>query len=620
MVSKHRSGKILYSFSGKENSRDTSKGRRASPKEQILQEINPYLPDSSASVSSDKSLKQIEFKNSLGNNLLHLLISEQNNSKLKTGVQSISYFKIFEGKKIAAIKFKRLAPFGPSLGDTNRITTSWIEQTGNSLHWPTYLGKLRMQLLFKEGEKINALLMAENEKLIRDLPYIEDVAFIINCQDNSSDEVEIIVVSKDRFEYGLSMSLSTTSSDLEITNENMFGMGHQLILGASQRISSFPAFGAYASYHVNNILGQFINSTVDYSDTYRKKGWNISIEKKFLTSADVRAGGFSIEKISRFNYISKDHPIRSDSSLAYFDTDVWFAHAFNRTLNPSNKTILSYRYIHQKFDWQASDSLRYHPFFRNHDFFITGLSFSHRNLFKNNLIYGYGVTEDIPYGYLYEFKAGLDKSQFGTWPYLGLSVSNSFLDTGGSYYSWGIGLDGFIYNKSINQGTFTIKANFFSKKFSAFNGPCRQFLSIELMTGINRYKEEYLTIDGRYGIRDFYSATLHGNNRLKFNLETVRYLNWHFYGFRFTNYYFADFAFLSDNFRSLFSTHFYSGLGSGIRIHNESLIFKIIDIRLTWFPLSPPNGMPPFSMNIQGSQKGTFNDYLGKKAETFRYQ
>jgi hypothetical protein len=496
----------------------------------------------------------------------------------------------------------------------------WIEKTGNRLHMNTSKTKLRMQLLFKTGDLVNPLLMAENEKLMRDLNYLEDVSIIIEPVENNSEEVKIVVITKDKFEYALNLNLSTVNSDVEVINENMFGLGHKLNLGMAQKNAYLPQMGLYFSYHVNNILGRFINSTIGYSDTYLKKGWNISIEREFLTTMEENAGGFSFEKILKYNRLSQNHPLELDTTIAYSSNDFWFLHAFPNSKNPRNKITLSLRYYQQKFNLTESASFRQSQFFRNHDFLITGVSFSSRNLYKNNQIYGYGVTEDIPFGHYYELSAGLDNSQFGIWPYLSLTMSKAFIDKEGRYYSGRLAFDGFLDNGIIKQGTLLASANFFSNKFYAFGDPFREFLKVEFLGGISRFKEEYLTINGLFGIRDFYTNELKGRSRLKFSFETVRYLKLNFYNFKFTNYMFTDFAFLSDSPNTILTQDFYAGIGLGLRLYNESLVFKIVDIRFTWFPVTPPEGISPFGTNLQGLTKSRFDDFLGRKPEVLRYQ
>lgn len=570
-------------------------------------------------VSIKHDLNDLVIKNNFTRNLLGHFLTSQSGTIENPGVRSASYFELFDGKKIRSVRFIRLDPFGTSIRDTSLNATLWLEKAGNSLHMNTSKIKLRMQLLFKAGDLVNPLLMAENEKLMRDLSYIEDVVFHIEPDKVSPDEVDVLVISKDKFEYAVNINISSENSDVQFVNENTFGIGHRLTVGIAQKNQYLPELGVYSSYQVQNILGRFINSEVGFSDTYLKKGWNFAIDKRFLTSREENAGGFSFDKVSRYNYIAEDHPLKLDTTVAYLATDSWFMHAFPMSKNLLDKTLLSFRYYHQQFNRTEDDSFGDSKFLRNHDFFLTGISFARRNLYKNNLVYGYGVTEDIPYGYYYQINAGLDKSQFGVWPYLGFALSTSFVGKEGSYYSGKIALDGFFDDGAVKQGTFLLSTNFFSSKKFAFNDPYRVFVNIELLAGINRLPEEYITIDGRFGIRDFYSKEIRGNSRLKFNFEVVRYLKWNFYGFRFSNYIFSDFAFLSDKMESIFTTDFYAGIGTGLRIYNESLLFKIIDIRLSWFPVQP-EGMSPFGANLQGLTKSRFEDFLGRKPEVIRYQ
>ncbi len=572
------------------------------------------------SLSVKKDLHELVTKSSFTKNVLGYFITSQHASIVQTGVQSSSYFKQFSGKTIASIRFIRLHPFGTSLQDTSMVATKWIEKTGNKLHMNTARIKLGEQLLFKTGEAINPLLMAENEKLMRDLSYLEDVSFRLDIVENDPDQVNVTIITKDKFEYGVSVSMSADNSDVDFVNENMFGLGHRVSLGMAQKNSYLPEMGIYFSYQVNNILGQFVNSSLGYSDTYLKKGWNFSAEKQFLTSKEKNAGGFSYEHVSKYNYIAEDHPIQLDTTVAYVLGDMWFLHAFPNPKNQLNKVLLSLRYYHQQFDKGADDSFGKSEFLRNHDFFVAGLSFSRRNLYKNNLIYGYGVTEDIPFGHYYQITGGLDKSQFGTWPYLGISLNKAFIDKDGRYYSGKFAVDGFLDNGILKQGTVLANLNFFSKKFYLSGDPFRGFINLEFLGGINRFREEYLTIDGRFGIRDFHANELRGNNRLKLNIEAVRYLRWNFYGFKFTNYLYADCALLSNRAASILTDDFYMGIGTGLRIYNESLVFKIIDIRLSWFPLTPPEGMSPFGTNLQGLIKSRFDDFMGRKPELIRYQ
>ena len=622
-------GESVKLKSGKANTKkDPAVVHASVPPNRLIQKIPNLVPQESDTVklvpvntiSANKSLNQLVVKNTLAKNLMGHLFTTQGPVIDHAGVQSISYFKLFSGKKIASIRFIRLHPFGTSIHDTTLVATRWPEIAGNRLHMNTVKSILHRQLLFQPGENVDPILMAENEKVMRDLNYIEDVSFRLEPVENATDEVNVLVISKDKFEYDVNASLSHDNSDLEFVNENMFGVGHRLKIGMAQKNAYLPEMGIYSSYYADNLFGKFINSTIGFSDTYIKKDWYFTVEKQFLTSKEVNVGGISFDHVAKYNYIAENHPIELDTTVAYVTGDLWFSHVFHTNKSLFNKTILSFRYYRQRFDRQSDESFGVNKFLRNHDFFLTGIGFSKRKLYKNNLVYGYGVTEDIPYGHYFEMKAGLDQSQFGVWPYLGFSLSHAFIGNEGSYYSGQAAMDGFLDNGTLKQGSLLLSGNFFSKKFFAFGDPVREFVKIELLGGINRFDEEYLTIDNHFGIRDFHTNDLKGNCRLKVNLETVRYLKLNFYGFKFTNYLYADFAFLSDKLKSIFTQNFYAGIGTGLRIYNESLIFKIIDIRLSWFPILPPEGMKSFAANLQGITKSAFDDFLGRKLEVIRYQ
>ena len=142
---------------------------------------------------------------------------------------------------------------------------------------------------------------------------------------------------------------------------------------------------------------------------------------------------------------------------------------------------------------------------------------------------------------------------------------------------------------------------------------------MELLSGINRFKEEYLVINREFGIRDYFSLDTKGTNRLKINIESVRFWEWKYSGFRFANYFFADAAFLSNSLKTLVTDKFYGGIGFGIRVHNESLVFNVLEIRLSWIPIAPRN-YNAFSFNAFGQPKARFDDFLGGKPQEILYQ
>jgi len=468
------------------------------------------------------NLQEIADKYFITRNLLHFLTDTPAESKPKVGITSESYYEAYSGKRIASLRFKRLDPFGTSLEDTTLTALSWIGRNANRLHMNTPRGILRKHLLFREGDNINPLVMAENEKILRDLPFIEDVSIVVNPSLAVPGDVEVIVITKALFEYAANISVSTTDSKFEIINQNMFGLGHQFRVGVITSTEEDPAIGPNITYNINNIDGHFTNFLLNYSNHFRENRWNLGIERNFISSGNLFAGGLNIENVFRSRRISNNHPLELDSTVSYFLSDAWLGIRLNKS-NPrlEYRTALYGRYLYQKFD--SNPIVDNDGFLRDHHFALAGLTLSKRNLFRNNMIYSFGIVEDIPFGHLFNINLGVDHSSFGTWPYMGISFTKASILKNKGYFSWKLAADGFLHENGIKQGTLLVKANYFSDLFTIGRSTFRQFINIELMSGINRFEQEYITINRRFGIRDFSSDIIRGTNRLKFNYELVRF-------------------------------------------------------------------------------------------------
>ncbi len=569
-------------------------------------------------VNGLSNLKNKGDKNFLSRNLLAVIIRENKGTKELLGVNSSLYFNQYKGKKIGKIRFLQLDIWGPSLQDTSGKATQWISKLGNQIHTKTTEKKLYSQLLFNSGELINPKLMAENEKFIRDLPYIQDVAITLSHSKTEPETVDVVVIIKEKFEYGLKVDVSSTSQDIELTNLNMFGMGHQLSVRGDYYPIEANQWGGSFKYHISNLDRKFIQLGFEYADDYSKNELKTFIEKRFIASRADWAGGINIDRVFSDHFATPYSYTRLDTAMSYLNTDTWYGRRLNGDSPTLGNTILSGRHVHEKY-YQNQSILPDNSIFRSHDFFLGAIGFSKRELFKDNRVYGYGVTEDIPYGRYAEMAAGFDLNSTRIRPYFHFNYSKAHIANSGSYFKWKLGIGGYFHNSSIEQGAMLISGNYFSNFVHLNSHPYRFFINFELLSGINRYPEEYLMVNRKFGIRDYFSLQTKATNRLKFNIETVRFWEWHQSGFRFAHYFFADGACLSNDMSKIFNDSFIGGIGVGLRIHNESLVFNVLEIRLSWIPIAP-QGTTPYIFNIFGQPKSRFDDFLGGKPREINYQ
>jgi len=88
-------------------------------------------------------------------------------------------FSSFSGKRIRKIVIQRLNVFGGNINNPSLNDSKKIEDLLNKTHINTNENIIRKNLSFSEGDKISPLLTSDNERILRQLPYIEDARIVL---------------------------------------------------------------------------------------------------------------------------------------------------------------------------------------------------------------------------------------------------------------------------------------------------------------------------------------------------------------------------------------------------------------------------------------------------------
>src|SRR5690606_18158846 len=113
------------------------------------------------------------------------------------------------------------------------------------------------------------------------------------------------------------------------------------------------------------------------------------------------------------------------------------------------------------------------------------------------------------------------------------------------------------------------------------------FLSLDFMRGINRFNNEFLSLNKENGIRGFNSDMGYGNQRLNIGYELVAFSIASPVGFRIAPYSLYDASILAQHNDAIFKGKYYHGFGLGCRIRNDNLTFNTLEIRLGVYPNGP---------------------------------
>jgi hypothetical protein len=82
---------------------------------------------------------------------------------------------------------------------------------------------------------------------------------------------------------------------------------------------------------------------------------------------------------------------------------------------------------------------------------------------------------------------------------------------------------------------------------------------------------------------------------------------------------FADLALLTERTLIFSPENFYSTVGFGFRIKNESLVVKTLNLRFIYF-IRPPEGVRPWNLLIDSEDPEISQGLLGLKPEVVQYR
>ena len=547
--------------------------------------------------NADRNLLTRELHNIIINNRSKTRI----NDTLKTSASILPYI-YNTGKQIKRIQIRQLDVFGPTIDDTGRVAQSWIEQTGNKLHFKTKEYLIRNSLLFKEGDFVDPVVLADNERVLRNLSYLEDARIIVNSIDNETADVLVLV--KDVWPTAFNISVDNVySGQFEVWNRNILGFGQEFQSNLLWNTHKAPTTGTENYYTINNISRTFISGKIFYNNSFQNESYGLQLQRSFFTPNIKYAGGFTLS-----NTHSQDL-FKIDTSNIYYPVsyntfNLWAGRSFLIHRSGFAKTRHNLTFTagvnrNQFFERPEISKFSYYDY-QNKTLLLGSISYSRHSYFKSNFIYNFGRTEDIPVGSGVGVTLGKEMNEFFNRSYAAVNLSaGTFAGNWGYFYSsFNIG-SFFLNTGKIEQGALVAQFNYFSPLVILKNFRFRQFINANYTAGKNRFSNEHLLINEHYGLSGFMNDSVYGTKRFNMHWETDCFTPWTLYDFRFVLFLFADHSWLVNDRERIFAKLPYTAFGIGVRIRNERLVFNTIQIGLTFYP-NIPSGSKTRTLEISG--------------------
>ncbi|UII32067.1 hypothetical protein LVD17_27675 [Fulvivirga ulvae] len=561
-----------------------------------------------------RKVKERLYKTRFTKELYRLLFNdvkkpEENTPEPKAIITNGNYKK-YEGKVINSIRIKKLEVFGTRISDTTKNYDSWAINLANDMHVYTRSRIIKSNIFFTEGDRVDPDALADSERILRNLPYVKDARIYVISR-KGVPGVEVLIIVKDIWSISGEISVDNIErSDFAVIDKNFLGLGHEFRNEFLYNTEYVPKVGYNGTYSVNNIYKTFITGEVNYARSEPLDRVGFRLYRNFITPEIKYAGGIEIDKSNIL--LSRIFP---DTTIEFYtkfnQQDLWVGRSWliSETENGGRTNLqLGARFDRTRYLDRPMVEKDTNQQFFDRNLYLFSVGISHRSYEKSSLILGYGRTEDIPSGYLLEFTTGKEVNEFYNRAYLGWRLSTGRYFGRLGYIRPSLHLGGFVRKGRVDQGVFTLQGDYFSPLYRLKKFNFRQFLRLRYTTGINRYDNEYVNINNQNGIRGLNYTFLRGTRKLSFSSETVAFTPYYIIGFRFAFFAFFDLALVNADHGKLLKNQLYQGYGLGVRLRNENLAINTIQIRLAWYPATPP-GLAGVGFDLSGQTPLRISDF-----------
>jgi hypothetical protein len=510
----------------------------------------------------------------------------------ETPQKSEELFMPYEGKIIRKILINPIS-FDRNVTDTTRNVENTVQRIANALHSNSKHWMLRDLLFFQEKRPLDPYKLADNERFLRDQAFIKDARIYVRKLKHTTDSVDVEVITRDVFSIGGSFNpRGPTRTRFRIYDNNLAGWGQRVQFTGFFDTDRSPVFGYEAIYSKTSIGGSLINATLGYTELDNSSSYGyeneiayfIKLDRPLVSTHTKVAGGIEVSR----NW-SKNVYQYSDSIFRKYNYrihDIWIGYNFPGLSEGRNRIFVGARGFDQHYVLKPGQAVeQLNPIYNNRQYLLWKLTYFRQDFYKTRYIYGFGRTEDVPYGQTASLLAGVER-QFGNERgYFGAEAEKTFAHRRGNFYTLGIRLGSFRSNGNWQDATVLASADFFSKLVGLGKQyRLRQSLNVNIAKVYNQVSTLPLDINNEFGLQNFRTDSIVGNKRMNAGFETVLFTPLKFLGFNFAGFVYGQMSWIAQKDQKLWDRTPFYGIGGGIRTRNENLVFGTIELRFVYFP------------------------------------
>jgi len=505
-------------------------------------------------------------------------------------IKSEEAFMPYAGKIIREIIIRHI-DFQRTVYDTTKNIKNTITRIGNELHGTSKDQVIRDNLFIKENKPLNPYKLADNERFLRDLVFLLDAKFYIIPLKESKDSVDVVVLTRDVFSLGGSIHPSTSKTRFRLYDANLGGQGQRLEFNGLIDSDRNPNFTYEFLYRKNSIGGTFIDATVGYTQlntgsSYGEEdesAYYIRLDRPLVSPYTRFAGGMELSRNWSVNYLNAHDTVFRD--YRYVINDFWVGYNIGANSNyDRSRHFIAIRSFDEHFirvPNQTGEQQK--PIYQDLAYLLVSATFFKQNFYTTRYIYGFGRTEDVPYGHQVSVTGGWTRHSEIIRPYIGVEAEKSFVSRPGEFYKVGVRAEVFTNDKA-EDAVLLFSGSMISRLIPKGEFLFRQSINADFTRVFNQRSTMPLDINNEFGLQYFRADSLLGTKRFNLHSETVAFSPWQLLGFRFAPFAIVEMSMIAGNGRTIFYDKPYFSFGGGIRTRNENLIFGTVEFRVIYYP------------------------------------
>jgi len=513
-------------------------------------------------------------------------------------------YAAYKGKIIRNVDIRFIQPYGVTIDHPVIDHYTPFQKFANNIQIKTKDWVVRNDLLFKPGDAIDPILIADTEKNLWERNTFKDLKIFMVPVEGSPGEVDIVVMLQDRWSWGVTSSLAYNSIAGGIDFKNFMGVPQSVSARVSFNFRKDNLYTLSGGYLFENIKKSHVDAQVLYTYDNLNKGGEASIIRNFFSANSQWAGHLEASYYHEGAALPNALGAAIPTNVTYNTEDVWLARSFTLPKSLGQdfdlmRLVVSGRmyrnqYTSRPYEVSPDGSL----IFLNRTYFLGSIGLANWDYYLDHNVYYLDQAEYFAKGFNPSIIVGIDDDeQLNKRFYSGVQLDYGKYVKGLGYFDTRASYGGFSKKNAYDQILGKVSENFYSAALKV--GPrkrfyLRQFISGSVNLGFNRPENKELVMNNANGVRGIFVNYIQGTRSYVLNFETDAYPTFKILGFSGSAFAFADLALMQQN--PLLSGTFTQGYGIGLKLRNLSMGIGYFEITFAYYPKLSIESIKPYAV------------------------